>query len=379
MKRSIRSVSIILSLVLAVVFFFASCAPQQATPGEQPIPSVSAPVVTKEPTQSAEPSAEPSTEPKAEQRIVCLAPSMVEVVYALGLGDSIVGWSRYTDYPPDVEKRKGWVPYGDYEFVSVEDELAKDVAVVSGFTDYNADVIAALNPTIILAESDIQKQMADELSASGYKVLFNNPKTLDEVFEMILNIGEALGVSETAENLVNGYKADIEEIKAITKDLPKVKVYIEIAHVREYDGIPYGPYATGSGTPFDQMIEIAGGVNVFANLQGDYAEVTYQAIVDTNPDVILSPMWPDAQEGEVTTIAEIVSREGFDQINAVKNSRVYFYDSSLFKRFGPRSVTAIKKLAYLLHPYYFDNPENSVSPWELGRIDQTYPMPHSMY
>jgi ABC-type Fe3+-hydroxamate transport system substrate-binding protein len=86
-------------------------------------------------------------------------------------------------------------------------------------------------------------------------------------------------------------------------------------------------------------------------------------------------MWPNAFDYEVTTIKEIVSREGFENISAVQSSRVLFYDSSLFKRFGPRTVIAIKKLAYLLHPYYFDNPPNSVSPWELGRVDMFYPAP----
>ena len=72
-----------------------------------------------------------------------------------------------------------------------------------------------------------------------------------------------------------------------------------------------------------------------------------------------------------------MTRPGFDTTDAVKTGRVYYYDSSLMKRFGPRTVTAIKKLAYLLHPYYFENPENSVSPWELGKIDvfESFPEP----
>jgi iron complex transport system substrate-binding protein len=310
-----------------------------------------------------------------ENRVVCLAPSMVEVVYALGFGDDIVGWSQYTDYPIEVADREGWIPYGDYEFISIEDELSKDVAVVSGFTDYNAELVALLKPTLILAESSMQYPMYEELLAKGYNVLFHDPASVDEIYEMMINIGEALGAGDTAKTLVEGYNREIEEIKAITSRLPKLDVYYEIGHRMTSGEYSYGPYTAGSGTPFDDMVEIAGGKNVFDHLEGGYTEISYKDIVAADPDIILSPMWPNAFDYEVTTVYEIVTREGFSDIKAVQNSRVLFYDSSLMKRYGPRTVTAIKKLAYLLHPYYFENPKNAVSPWELGKIDEFYPIP----
>ncbi len=302
-----------------------------------------------------------------EQRIVCLAPSSVEVMYALGLEGSIVGWSRYTDYPPALREREGWIPYEEYEFINNEEELKKDVAVVSGFMDYNKELIKELDPTLILACESIQGGMAEELKAEGYNVLFHDPHTLDDVFTMITEIGEATGTQKKADKMVEGFRKEIEEIQAITKDLPKVKTYMEISH--------YGPWATGSGSPMDQIIEIAGGVNIFADQEMSCFETSNEEIVARNPEVILTPLWPNAGDGEVTTVREIVMREGYENIEAVGNDRIYHYDSSLFKRPGPRQVTAIRKLAYLLHPYYFDNPEKSVSPWELGKIDDTYDPP----
>ena len=295
------------------------------------------------------------------QRIICLAPSCVEVIYALGLQNSLVGWSQYTDYPPEVTYSEGWVPYYEYQFISVEDELAKDVAVVSGFVDYNLAVIDALDPTLIIATESIQRGMADELAGLGYNVLYQNPLTLDEVFQAMIEIGAATGRENRARKLVSGYYEEIAEIQAITTNLPKMKVYLEISH--------YGPWATGADSPMDQVIEIAGGVNIFDDVPYSAFETTNAEIVARNPDVILTPLWPKAGPYEVTTISEIVMREGYQSITAVMNDRVYHYDSSLLKRPGPRQVTAIKKLAYLLHPYYFTNPENSVSPWELGKID----------
>lgn len=302
-----------------------------------------------------------------KQRIICLAPSCVEVIYSLRLQDSLVGWSQFTDYPPEVTETLGWVPYYEYEFVSVEDELAKDVAVVSGFVDYNREVVDALNPTLIIATESIQKGMAEELAAAGYNVLFQNPTTLDQVFQSMLDVGAATRSENKARKLVRGYYAEIEEIEAITDDLPNISVYLEISH--------YGPWATGSGSPMDQIIEIAGGENIFVDIPDSAFPTSNTEIVTRNPDVIMTPLWRDARSFEVTTVSEIVMRDGYQDITAVMNDRVYHYDSSLLKRPGPRQVTAIRKLAYLLHPYYFDNPENSVSPWELGKIDAAYAPP----
>ena len=300
----------------------------------------------------------------APQRIVCLAPSCVEVIYALGLEKSLVGISQYADYPPALTQTQGWIPYQNYEFKSVEDELGKQMAVVSGFMDYNPEVLEALKPTLVVATESVQSEMAETLRAAGYNVLYHHPETLDDVFTMIQDIADATGTSAKAKKMIEGYKKQIADVQAITSTLPKVKVYLEISH--------YGPWATGAGSPMDQIIEIAGGQNIFEDVPQSAFETTNEEIVARNPDVILTPLWPNAGEGEVTIVDEIDDRPGYETVNAVKYDRVYHYDSSLLKRPGPRQVTAILKLAYLLHPYYFQNPPDSVSPWELGKIDALY-------
>ncbi|MBN2780729.1 MAG: ABC transporter substrate-binding protein [Candidatus Marinimicrobia bacterium] len=302
---------------------------------------------------------------QTEQRIVSLSPSQTEIVYDLGLEDYLVGWSKYDCYPPEVQERKGWLPYDDYKFVSIEDELQKDVAVVSYFTKINYDLIKELDPTLILAIDPIQKKMADSLKVLGYNVLYFHPTTVEEVWEMLVSIGDETGVGARARRLTEKARKEMKELQEITSALPKVKVYFEINH--------YGPYVLGSGSPMDQLLEIAGGVNIFKDVEGLAFKADHQDIIDRDPDVILTPLWPHAGRYEVTTVREIVTRKGYENITAVKNDRVYHYDSSLLKCPSLRQVTAARKLAYLLHPYHFRNPENSVSPWELGKIDATYP------
>ena len=99
MRKLYKALSLLL-VMLMMAGCFAGC--QQAPQDEPKTPDSTA---TEAPAATDVP--EPTEEPRAEQRIVCLAPSMVEVVYALGLGDEIVGWSAYTDYPPEVEQREG--------------------------------------------------------------------------------------------------------------------------------------------------------------------------------------------------------------------------------------------------------------------------------
>lgn len=369
---------LLVSLILLSIAAFG-CTPGQTVPSESETTPSEVVTTTEpaqpEPTESKEP--EPTdTEPAEEKpvnRIVCLAPSMVEVVYALGAGDDIVGWSQYTDYPPEVTKVKGWQPYEVYEYVSDEDELQKQVAVVAGFTDVNLELVKKLEPTVIFSEADIQRPMTDLLRDEGFDAYNYIPSSIEEIYDMMIEVGSLIGREEEAAALVQEYKDEIAAIRAVTQNLPVVNVYLEISHQVDYNGSKYGPYVTGGGTPFDEMVEIAGGRNVFGHLEGDYVEITFEDTVEVNPDVILSPMWPNAYDYEITTIREIMTRPGFEDVSAVKTSRVHFYDSSLFKRFGPRTVTAIQKLAYLLHPYHFENPDDSVSPWELGKIDELYP------
>lgn len=329
-------------------------------------------------------------------RIVCMAPSMVECVYALGYGDCIVGWFAYTDYPVAATETGGYQPYQFYYNTDTQDfdvdyELGrkpgadgeyKEVATVSKFYDYNQAILDGLQPTLVLCEGSEQEPWVETLTAQGYPTYCWTPESIDEIYDMMIEIGALLGAEDYARELVAGYYQRIDEITSVTKDLVQIRTYFEIAHQSDYgEWGKFGPYTEGGNTPFDEMIKIAGGENLFhdgegyMNLYAIYGEDAFAEIVKRNPQVIMTPYWPGAYDFEVTSLYEIMTRPGFNETEAVQTGRVTYYDSSLMKRFGPRTITAIEKLAYLLHPYYFENPQNSVSPWELGKIDVAEPAP----
>jgi len=277
-------------------------------------------------------------------RIISLAPSATEILYALGQRHSVVGVTRYCDFPPEV----------------LEDKANGKVEIVGEFINQDLDKILSLKPTLVLTCYYEPKEIIETLKARGIETLHFFPKSLEEVFEMIETLGEATGEAYRAQQLTSSYRQSIEGIRSQTEGLPDVPVYFEIHHG--------GPFSVGGLSPIDEIIEIAGGRNIFGDVMEPSFQPKLEDILARDPEVILTPMWALADESEITTLYEIMTRTGFSITRAVQNGRVLYYDSSLFKRPGPRQGVAIRKLAYLLHPYRFSNPGDAGHPWELGRI-----------
>jgi len=283
---------------------------------------------------------------QAQIRIVSLSPTPTEIVYALGAGNQVVGVTSFCIFPSQV----------------LTDVKERRTRVVSDFNHTDMRLIDSLRPGLILTDTDFQRKITEELRKKGYKVLHYVPKTLEEVFESIEEIGEAIGRGEYAKQLTEGYRNEIKEISAKTSKLPKAKVYLEINHI--------GPWASGTASPLNDIITYAGGENLFSDSAMGVFVTTNSEIVRRNPDVILSPIWLNAKLGGydgITPLAEIYSRPGFDKTNAVTRSRVLYYDSALLKHEGPRQVLAVRKLAHILHPNEFEDPPGTI-PWELGWI-----------
>lgn len=283
---------------------------------------------------------------QAQLRIVSLSPTPTEIVYTLGAGDQVVGVTSFCIFPTQV----------------LTDVREGHTRVVSDFSHTDMQLIDSLKPGLILTDTDFQWKITGQLREKGYKVLHYVPKTLEDVFRSIEEIGEAIGKGEFAKQLTDGYRKEVQEIYAKTSTLPKVKVYLEINHI--------GPWASGTVSPLNDIITYAGGENLFSDSAKGVFVTTNAEIVRRNPDVILSPIWLYAKLGGydgITSLAEIYSRPGFDKTNAVMRSRVLYYDSALLKHEGPRQVLAIRKLAHILHPNEFEDPPGTI-PWELGWI-----------
>lgn len=243
------------------------------------------------------------------RRIVCLVEEPTEILYELGEEDRIVGISAYTVRPP----------------------RAKDEnPVVSAFIGGSIEKIKALEPDLIIGFSDIQADLARDLIKHNEQVLIFNQRTIQEILDVIVSVGRLVGREQDAVALSRGYISRLEAAAERTEAMEvRPRVYFE-----EW---PEDPTICGIRW-VSQLVEIAGGLDVFrdrsAGKGASERTVTYEEIIDTQPDIIIGS-WC----GEPVDKESIRQRDGFEQVPAVANDEVYEIDSSLILQPGPACLT----------------------------------------
>jgi iron complex transport system substrate-binding protein len=257
------------------------------------------------------------------QRIVSLAPSNTQVLYAIGVGDRVVGVTDYDKYPYDFS---AWIAAGN-------------MTSIGGFSTPNLETVASLNPDLILA-ANIHDSLLSNLRGLGYKVLTLNPHDVDSVFNDILMVGKATGADQAATTLVNSLTAASNSVKPL--------VYYEVW---------YPPLMSAGSTSFiNDVITRAGGINIFENESQQYPTVSSETIVQSNPTVILLPtnMGATDEPAFYGSVDQVKARPGWSVISAVQNNRVAIVNGDLFAEAGPRIVEQIEAAAKALYPEIFN-------------------------
>lgn len=254
------------------------------------------------------------------ERIVSTSPSETEILFALGLGDKVVGVSDYADYP----------------------EAALEKERVGGVVDPNAEAIIALEPDLVISGISMSDDVADKLRNLDLVTYKNDGQSLEEILDNILKIGQVVNAQTEAEELVAEMQADIDAVKEAVADVAeadKKKVYLEFTP----------GWTVGSGEFLDELITIAGGINVASELEG-WAEVNEEKIIEEDPDVILFAK--DAVDFETEQpLAELIQdRSGWTEITAIQNDRLVGIDENIVSRIGPRVTDALKQFAEAIYP-----------------------------
>jgi iron complex transport system substrate-binding protein len=250
---------------------------------------------------------------KPPERIASLSPSETEVLFALGLGDKIVGVDDYSNYP----------------------EEAKNKPKI-GNLQGNAEAIIAANPDVVFAGLSLNKQSVDKLTELNIKLFTVEPKSLDQIMERILLYGKITDRQAQAEKLVADMRAEIKAVADAVKDVKpeeKKKVYIE-----------FSPgWTVGSGEYMSELIDVAGGINVAADLTG-WKRISEEKIIEQNPDIIF-------YSAEVPGLEKTIrDRSGWSQIAAIKNNRVVPFNPDLISRPGPRVTEGLREMAKAIYP-----------------------------
>jgi iron complex transport system substrate-binding protein len=255
------------------------------------------------------------------QRIVSMAPSNTEILYAVSAGDQVVGRDEFSNFP----------------------EAAAAVQSIGGsMGDYNFEQIVSLKPDLVLAAEINTPEQVKALEDLGLTVYYlKNPLDMEGMYTNLQIVGQLTGQTPEATALVDSLKQRVVAAQAKVANVDaKPKVFYEL------DGTDAAkPWTSGSGTFIDQLITMAGGENVAASLDGAWGQISQEALLVANPEIILLG---DAAYG--TTAEQVSARAGWEAIQAVQTGQIVPFNDDTVSRPGPRLVDALEELVRILHP-----------------------------
>ena len=262
------------------------------------------------------------TLPKKVEKIISTAPSNTEVLVELGLSDKLVAIDKYS---ADVEGINADLPQID-------------------FRNPDAETLISLEPDIIIASG--HNKVGDEdpfqlVKEAGIPVVYiPSSYSIDGIYGDIEFIAEITGTEKQGTEIIENMKKEVEAIREIgDKITDKKKVYFEI-------GSTPSLYSFGKDTFLNEMIQIIGAENIFAN-EDSWISPTAESVIDANPDVILTNV-PDTDG--VSAVDEIKSREGWDSITAIKEGQIYSIDKNSSSRPSQNVIKALKEMAKAIYP-----------------------------
>lgn len=254
-------------------------------------------------------------------RIVSVAASPTEILYAIGAGAQIVGVDNYSDYPAEVANV---TQVGDYNL--------------------NVEAIIALHPDLIVTGDLVNRQQLDLLATKGIPYVILADRTLEDVLKTIRLAGVITGHVAEADQVADALAGRISAVKnkTLATDVSKPEVYIEYD---DYQGLwTYGPGSFG-----DDLIIQAGGTNIAHNTSSEYPKVASEFVIAEDPEIIVYTTGPWSTLSNST----YENRPGWGNISAVTNGDIYGMDANLLSRYGPRIVDCLEQLAALIHPELF--------------------------
>jgi iron complex transport system substrate-binding protein len=260
------------------------------------------------------------------ERIVSIVPSCTEIVFALDLQEKLVGAPTYSGYSPEIQERID----------------AGKLTTVGSFSQISIETIVGLNPDLILAKGGYQLSTAERLIELDKTVVIVAHQGFNGLLDDISLIGQITGQDEEAEAFVGDMESKAQEIMEKTEDLTKPRVYVEY-----YFNGGFASY--GATSVVNELITMAGGVNVFADYDGQYMETSTEEILKANPEIIIISKGV-MSEGCGLTPQVIMERAGWDKTSAVQNNQIYEVDENLITVAGPKLADGLVELAKIFHP-----------------------------
>jgi iron complex transport system substrate-binding protein len=252
--------------------------------------------------------------PDHPHRIVCMLPSVVDDVYALGAGNEVVGVTDFTKYP----------------------EIARSKPSVGLPLSPSLEAIVALHPDLVIGSGDLNRlETAQNLSRYGIPVFMVNPHGLQGIYSSLLSLGRALHRESDAGMLVQQLKAREQAVRARAVGKAQVSVFMPVW---------YDPIVTIGKTSFiSELIEAAGAHSVTDDIAQEWPQVSLEAILARKPDALL------LVKSDKFSLSDLQKRPGWEAMDAVRTARVFYLDDRMDFP-SPIAFDAVEELAKELYP-----------------------------
>jgi iron complex transport system substrate-binding protein len=323
-------------LLVGLALLLSACLPTLA-PASAPVQVEEATAMVEEPTSEPVVEAAPTAIKLVDglgrtvilenpaQRIVSIAPSNTELVWAVGALDQLVAREDFANFP---------------------EEVLDLPSIGQVYGDLNTELILSFEPDLILtADLQTADQIA-QLEGLGLTVyMVPNPRDLEGLYENMRAIAALTGHSDTIEAVIDGLKARVAAVETTLAGIEeRPLVFYELDATD-----PNAPWTAGAGTFVDTLITMAGGTSLGATFSDPWVQVSSEELIAQDPDLILLG---DSIFG--VTVEDVVVRAGWESISAVVNGQVYPFNDDLVARPGPRMIDGLEELARIIHPDLFE-------------------------
>ena len=245
-------------------------------------------------------------------RVVSLSPSGTEILFALGLNDKLVARTDFCNFP----------------------EEAKKIDSVGGFDgkSFSIETVLSFSPDFVYLTNGMHNHIINTLESLGIKVYLSDVNSIEDIYKEITDVSKLFGIEKIGKQYVDKMSLELSNIK---KDNIQKTIYCEIFN---------SPFLTcGKNSFINDIIEYAGGKNIFDFLKSSYPQVSEEIIIMANPQIILAPDYSE------TDLEKIYYRNAWQNIDAIKNKKVFSVSGDIFTRPGSRVVEAVKLLKEILN------------------------------
>ena len=265
--------------------------------------------------------------PRAPRRIISLAPSITETLFAIGVGERVVGVTPYCDYPPEAKTRPK-----------------------VGYVHPNLESIVALHPDLVLAPREfLRGEVLAKLEGLAIPTYVVDAPTIDSVLAHMRTLGRMLGASDRAGELADGMARQVEAIKARTAAARRPRVL----YVLHSD-----PLITAApGSFVHEAIELAGGANIAAGAGPAYPRISMELVIKANPEIVVFPSTVTARSLD----GERQRWQRWSTLSAVREGRFHRVPNDLLNRPGPRILQGVEALGRIVHPDVFEQQQSGGS------------------